>query len=284
MAAPTHPVVTAVLTVGGLWVLYRTGLYAASMRHPTVLLLVHVHVFLAGWLFTHSLVGPDPAPHRPGLARPRRRPRARRRRARRPGQDAYAHPPAGVDPGGAAGRGAGHVLRRRTRGDRLVRAPRRRMVPSAGTTRSAPAVERKAMPTTSTRLWVPRQVLVTRSAAELPHTAQILAAGARRPASTDVEFLRGDRLTGAARRDDERETYARAKSTLAVVVSPPSQAEAAADPAERRLAGRPGRGLPGPLPVLLPRRLADRPAGDPGVRRPRRDPRRPGRLRRPRAR
>ena len=34
VAAATHPVVTAVLTVGGLWVLYRTGLYAASMRHP----------------------------------------------------------------------------------------------------------------------------------------------------------------------------------------------------------------------------------------------------------
>jgi putative membrane protein len=67
VAAATHPVVTAVLTVGGLWVLYRTGLYAASMRHPTVLVLVHVHVFLAGWLFTHSLVGPDPAPHRAGL-------------------------------------------------------------------------------------------------------------------------------------------------------------------------------------------------------------------------
>ena len=66
VAAATHPVVTAVLTVGGLWMLYRTGLYAASMRHPTVLLLVHVHVFLAGWLFTHSLVGPDPRRTGPG--------------------------------------------------------------------------------------------------------------------------------------------------------------------------------------------------------------------------
>ena len=26
-----------------------------------------MHVFLAGWLFALALVGPDPAPHRPGL-------------------------------------------------------------------------------------------------------------------------------------------------------------------------------------------------------------------------
>ncbi len=102
VAAATHPVVTAVLTVGGLWMLYRTGLYAASMRHPTVLLLVHVHVFLAGWLFTHSLVGPDPAPHRPGLPV-----RAAVLVLVVAAHDVlaktlYAHPPAGVDPGGAA--------------------------------------------------------------------------------------------------------------------------------------------------------------------------------------
>ena len=78
------------------------------------------------------------------------------------------------------------------------------------------------MPTTSTRLWLPRRVQVTRSAAELPHTAQIVArcADAGVP---DVEFLTSDRLTGLRVRDDDRATYARAKSTLAVVVSPPSK-------------------------------------------------------------
>ena len=90
-------------------------------------------------------------------ARPRRRPRARRRRARRPGQDALRPSARRRRSRRRGGRCAGHVLRRRTRGDRLVRAPRRRMVPSAGTTGSAPAVDRKAMPTTSTRRWVPRQ-------------------------------------------------------------------------------------------------------------------------------
>lgn len=73
---------------------------------------------------------------------------------------------------------------------------------------------------TPTRRWVPRRVLVTRSAAEHAHTAEVLrrceAAGVE-----DVEMLRGDRLTGL-RGADDRETYALAKATLAVVTSPPS--------------------------------------------------------------
>ena len=75
-------------------------------------------------------------------------------------------------------------------------------------------------PATSSRLWVPKQVLVTRSAAEQPYAAEIIrrceAAGA-----TDIELLPGDRLTGLSA-GTEREAYARAKSTLAVVVAPPS--------------------------------------------------------------
>ena len=83
------------------------------------------------------------------------------------------------------------------------------------------------MPSTSTRLWVPRKVVITRSAAELPHTATIVErcgdAGV-----TDIEYLTSDRITGLRVRgpdgvDDERATYARAKSTLAVVVSAPSK-------------------------------------------------------------
>jgi putative membrane protein len=102
VATATHPVVTAVLAVGGLWLLYRTGLYPASMRHPTLLVLVHVHVFLAGWLFTHSLVGPDPAPHRAGLTV-----RAAVLVLAVAAHDVlaktlFAAPPAGVDPGRAA--------------------------------------------------------------------------------------------------------------------------------------------------------------------------------------
>ncbi|MEK6438514.1 cytochrome c oxidase assembly protein [Pseudonocardia sp. T1-2H] len=58
----THPVVAAGLDVGGLWVVYRTGLYPAA-HGP----LVQAHVLLAGVLFTASVVGRDPAPHRTAL-------------------------------------------------------------------------------------------------------------------------------------------------------------------------------------------------------------------------
>ena len=75
-------------------------------------------------------------------------------------------------------------------------------------------------PSTSARLWTPKQVLVTRSAAEQPHAAEIIrrceAAGVDR-----IELLPSDRMTGL-NEGTEREVYARAKGTLAVVVAPPS--------------------------------------------------------------
>ena len=60
-----HPVVAAVLDVGGLWVLLRTGLHAAA--DPAVHALVAIHMLLAGTLFAAALVSPDPAPHRARL-------------------------------------------------------------------------------------------------------------------------------------------------------------------------------------------------------------------------
>ena len=67
---------------------------------------------------------------------------------------------------------------------------------------------------------MPKRVLVTRPAADLPHTAEIIrrceAAGV-----TDIRVMPGNSLVGL-RGESERETYARAKSTLAVVVAPPS--------------------------------------------------------------
>ena len=71
------------------------------------------------------------------------------------------------------------------------------------------------------RRWVPKHVLVTAPAADLPHTADIVrrceAAGV-----SDIRFLPSNRLTGLTG-DSDRETYARAKATMAVVVAPPSQ-------------------------------------------------------------
>ncbi len=71
------------------------------------------------------------------------------------------------------------------------------------------------------RLWTPKHVLVTRSAQQEGHTAEILrrveAAGV-----DDVRLLTSDRLPTAPKGESEREAYARAKATMAVVVAPPS--------------------------------------------------------------
>ena len=68
--------------------------------------------------------------------------------------------------------------------------------------------------------WVPRHVLVTRSAADSPHGQRIVAR-CRAAGVPDITLLAGDRLPNL-RGASERETYARAKQTLAVVVAPPS--------------------------------------------------------------
>ncbi|WP_293782514.1 cytochrome c oxidase assembly protein [uncultured Aeromicrobium sp.] len=57
-----HPVVTAVLNAGGLWVLYTTDLFTHMHASTWVYVLVHAHLAVAGYLFTASLIGPDPAP------------------------------------------------------------------------------------------------------------------------------------------------------------------------------------------------------------------------------
>jgi putative membrane protein len=62
----TQPAVAATVSVGGLWLLYRTPLYLASTRNESLHWAVHAHVFLAGYLFVTAIIGPDPAPHRAG--------------------------------------------------------------------------------------------------------------------------------------------------------------------------------------------------------------------------
>jgi putative membrane protein len=62
--AVTHPAVVAALNGGGIWLLYTTDLY--QQIHTSVLThaVVHAHVFLAGYVFTASIVSVDPDPHR----------------------------------------------------------------------------------------------------------------------------------------------------------------------------------------------------------------------------
>lgn len=67
MRVLTHPVVAASLNIGGLWVLYTTDLYLRMHSSTLIYALVHTHIFLAGYLFTVSIVGVDPAPHRASM-------------------------------------------------------------------------------------------------------------------------------------------------------------------------------------------------------------------------
>ncbi|MGG0718361.1 cytochrome c oxidase assembly protein [Robertmurraya massiliosenegalensis] len=60
----SDPIVTLTLNMGGLWVLYVTDLYSAMHHNIFLYLFVHIHVFLAGYLFTASIVYIDPTPHR----------------------------------------------------------------------------------------------------------------------------------------------------------------------------------------------------------------------------
>ncbi|WP_410673761.1 cytochrome c oxidase assembly protein [Amycolatopsis sp. cmx-4-68] len=67
VAVLVFPPVAAVLEAGSLWLLYRTGLFAATGREPGLHALVHAHVFLTGLLFTTSVCRLDPMRHRSGL-------------------------------------------------------------------------------------------------------------------------------------------------------------------------------------------------------------------------
>lgn len=73
---------------------------------------------------------------------------------------------------------------------------------------------------TPVRQWVPRRVMLTRDARQWPHGVAM----AERAAALGAEVIElpANRLTGLTG-DDERQTYARAKTSLAIVVSPPSK-------------------------------------------------------------
>lgn len=60
----THPVVSSFLNIGGLWLLYTTGLFSAMHHHLWLHIVIHLHVFVAGYLFTISLLYIDPASRR----------------------------------------------------------------------------------------------------------------------------------------------------------------------------------------------------------------------------
>jgi putative membrane protein len=67
VAVLVYPPVAAVLEAGSLWLLYRTGLFAATGREPVLHTLVHVHVFVTGVVFTAAVCLLDPVRHRAGF-------------------------------------------------------------------------------------------------------------------------------------------------------------------------------------------------------------------------
>lgn len=62
-----HPITAALLDIGAMYVLYLTPLFALSMSNPALHVFLHVHFLIAGYLFTWSIAGPDPAPRRAGM-------------------------------------------------------------------------------------------------------------------------------------------------------------------------------------------------------------------------
>jgi putative membrane protein len=60
----THPIVTSLFYIGGLGLLYMTELYILMHQYFLVHLVVHCHLFLAGYFFTASILYIDPISHR----------------------------------------------------------------------------------------------------------------------------------------------------------------------------------------------------------------------------
>ncbi|AXF57136.1 cytochrome c oxidase assembly protein [Salicibibacter kimchii] len=60
----SNPAVTAALNIGGLCVLYTTDLFRVMHESPLLHVVIHLHIFLAGYLFTVSLIYVEPISHR----------------------------------------------------------------------------------------------------------------------------------------------------------------------------------------------------------------------------
>ena len=60
-----HPITAGVLSAGGLWVIYLTPLFEAMQAIPLLHVVVQAHLLVAGYIFTASIIGLDPAPHAP---------------------------------------------------------------------------------------------------------------------------------------------------------------------------------------------------------------------------
>ena len=62
----TAPATAWALDLGGLYVLYLTGMYQAAEHDSVIHAIVHLHMFLAGCLLSWAVIGIDPIRRRPG--------------------------------------------------------------------------------------------------------------------------------------------------------------------------------------------------------------------------
>ena len=62
----TAPATGVTLVLGGLYVLYLTGLYQAAEHDSVIHAVVHLHMFLAGCLLSWAVIVIDPIRRRPG--------------------------------------------------------------------------------------------------------------------------------------------------------------------------------------------------------------------------
>jgi putative membrane protein len=63
----TAPATAILLDVGGLYLLYLTGLYARTENNDLIHAGVHLHMFLAGCLLSWAIIGIDPIRRRPSI-------------------------------------------------------------------------------------------------------------------------------------------------------------------------------------------------------------------------
>jgi putative membrane protein len=60
----SDPVIASILNIGGLWILYTTKLFTLMHENFFIYLFIHFHIFLAGYVFTISMIYIDPVFHR----------------------------------------------------------------------------------------------------------------------------------------------------------------------------------------------------------------------------
>ena len=60
MTVISAPATAVILSLGGLYALYLTGLYDAAERNDLIHAAVHLHMFLARCLLSWAIIGIDP--------------------------------------------------------------------------------------------------------------------------------------------------------------------------------------------------------------------------------